>query len=64
MTDRLAAAQRRLNDSFLDIAGRMRFEPTMAREFGSERQASIRLLIERLPGGRQARLTTPKLRTR
>jgi hypothetical protein len=49
VTSRLATAHQRLIDSFLDIAERMCFEPTIAREFGPERMASMRLAIESLP---------------
>jgi len=42
-------AHQRLTDSFLDIGERMCFEPTLAREFGPQRKASIRLAIDGLP---------------
>ena len=49
ISTRLGLAHQRLTDSFLDIGERMCFEPTLAREFGPQRKASIRLAIDGLP---------------
>jgi hypothetical protein len=47
-TGRLATAHRRLTDSFLDIAERLGFEPSIAGQFPAERRASARQVIYRL----------------
>jgi hypothetical protein len=49
ISTRLRLSHQRLTDSFLDIGERMCFEPTLAREFGPERLALIRLAIDGLP---------------
>jgi hypothetical protein len=47
-------ASRRLRDSFLDIAERLGFEPSIAREFPAGRWESIDHVIGRLRGDLRA----------
>jgi hypothetical protein len=53
-TRRLGLAFDRLRDSFLDIAERLGFEPSIARDFPAGRWESIGQVIRRLPGDLRA----------